>query len=1095
MENYSVVELVGEGSFGKVYKARRKGTGHVVAMKFILKKGKNDKELLNLRSEIEIMTKLNHDNIITLFEAFETQQEFVVVMEYAQGELFEILEDDKKLPEDVVQRIAKQLVQALHYLHSNRIMHRDMKPQNILIGQNGSVKLADFGFARSMSYNTMVLTSIKGTPLYMAPELVQEQPYNHCADLWSLGCILYELFYGKPPFYTNHLYKLINQIVNDPVKFEEPISPDFKSLLKGLLTKSFSARLNWPHLLNHPFVAIAEEDRKWQTPIKQHDVVMKERMERLECFRPHAQPNRVQNSTTGHTTHSPKLLHESPLNSKESELFSPSSIEQVSSSTNTNEVIEYFRGVVASAEKLTSSPAESAALLERIPHLGIIRFALKRLNDKQPVEIVPHAVRLIRTLVFPEKGTVFPFPSQHPQQETLNALQQRSELPPVDLLIRQQVAMELIEKPQEALNFIVREVMENRNDLREECVKIIYQCVRWGTGFGPVLTQLKTFSAFWASLIDSVTEKTVAEGSRFQSYAAIAFHTVSALVPHIKLSSPDQINAHKVSAFVSTGLSAVCYYDSSNGAGNVTALNSAAAAALLVAFVHREMKDTIVFEPDAVLMDGLCAVVEGVRGVADRMVVPRALGTSYGYADYGLLDGVAHMLSVVFSDPKSIVYRQSTNSATRSFLDSDPKGLLRMAIGLLRDSDPKVELSPSGVLAAIRCVQQALQYQQEKAQSMSFLMDCVEPSNGDNSGPISVIAVVCRQLRTNYLKQLRLWPECRGGGTMGVNAHLTIVIQILLATFQPAKHGSGADDATINAIQQILYKEGLMEMLISALDYTKVAFWGPPFTVITKLAMGSPLFAKAFVDGGGLHPERMKKVLDSKKASTGLVSDGLNLLSQLARLSNDFYPPIHSANMYDIFLELLRHRDSGIRGKMCNLLGNLCKHSPYFYEPLAKHGIIEGLVERCSDEDSTTQKFAAFAAGNAAFHSDILYELLRPSIPVIVKLLYSGDEKTRQNAAGAVSNFVRNGGSLTSALMKDNAVEALLRILKKDKVGLRKIALITIGSFCAYEECKARFLALGLEDAMKQLEQSGAFEAEPSIAKYVARIKQRIGAP
>ncbi len=99
------------------------------------------------------------------------------------GELFEILEDDQSLPEATVQSIAKQLVRALHYLHSNRVIHRDMKPQNILIGANGVVKLCDFGFARAMSCNTMVLTSIKGTPLYMAPELVQEQPYNHTVSI------------------------------------------------------------------------------------------------------------------------------------------------------------------------------------------------------------------------------------------------------------------------------------------------------------------------------------------------------------------------------------------------------------------------------------------------------------------------------------------------------------------------------------------------------------------------------------------------------------------------------------------------------------------------------------------------------------------------------------------------------------------------------------------------------------------------------------------------------------------------------------------------------------------------------------------------
>ena len=100
------------------------------------------------------------------------------------------------------------------------------------MGAGCSVKLCDFGFARAMSCNTMVLTSIKGTPLYMAPELVKEQPYNHTADLWSLGVILYELVVGQPPFYTNSIYSLIHHIVKDPVKFPDNISPTFKSFLK-----------------------------------------------------------------------------------------------------------------------------------------------------------------------------------------------------------------------------------------------------------------------------------------------------------------------------------------------------------------------------------------------------------------------------------------------------------------------------------------------------------------------------------------------------------------------------------------------------------------------------------------------------------------------------------------------------------------------------------------------------------------------------------------------------------------------------------------------------------------------------------------------
>ncbi|XP_020613754.1 serine/threonine-protein kinase 36-like isoform X3 [Orbicella faveolata] len=255
MERYHILQLIGEGSFGKVYKGRKKYSGQVVALKFIPKVGRSEKELKNLQREIDIMRNLEHENIIKLLDSFETPKEVCVVTEYAEGELFQVLEDDGSLPEQQVRKIACQLVKALYYLHSHRILHRDMKPQNILLGKGGVVKLCDFGFARAMSINTLVLTSIKGTPLYMSPELVQEKPYDHNSDLWSVGCILYELFVGTPPFYTNSIFQLVNLICRDTVKWPENMSPDFQSFLQGLLTKDPNKRLTWPYLLRHPFVA------------------------------------------------------------------------------------------------------------------------------------------------------------------------------------------------------------------------------------------------------------------------------------------------------------------------------------------------------------------------------------------------------------------------------------------------------------------------------------------------------------------------------------------------------------------------------------------------------------------------------------------------------------------------------------------------------------------------------------------------------------------------------------------------------------------------------------------------------------------------
>ncbi|XP_078122715.1 serine/threonine-protein kinase 36 [Sander vitreus] len=255
MNSYHVLELVGEGSFGRVYKGRKRFTGQVVALKFMPKVGRSEKELRSLKREIEIMRGLQHPNIVQLFDSFETDTEVVVVTEYAEGQLFQIIEDDGNLPESQVQEIACQLVSALYYLHSHRILHRDMKPQNILLGKSGVVKLCDFGFARAMSVSTLVLTSIKGTPLYMSPELVEEKPYDHTADLWSLGCILYELHTGAPPFYTNSIFHLVQLIVRDPVKWPDTMSDTCTSFLKGLLTKDPQKRLSWPDLLHHPFVA------------------------------------------------------------------------------------------------------------------------------------------------------------------------------------------------------------------------------------------------------------------------------------------------------------------------------------------------------------------------------------------------------------------------------------------------------------------------------------------------------------------------------------------------------------------------------------------------------------------------------------------------------------------------------------------------------------------------------------------------------------------------------------------------------------------------------------------------------------------------
>ncbi|XP_023248255.1 serine/threonine-protein kinase fused [Copidosoma floridanum] len=254
MENYEVLHDIGAGAFGQVFKAKRRVNGETVAYKVVRKTGRSPEELVSFRKECEIQRCLCHPNIVKMLDSFETESQIVVVSEYAEKSLDELLVEHRKLSEERAQVIACDLVSALYYLHSNRVLHRDLKPQNILLDAHGIAKLCDFGFACVMGKETDVLTSIKGTPLYMAPELIEEYPYDHNADLWSLGCIIYELVMGFPPFATASIVHLIHLIRHESIKWPDCISSSCQTFLQGLLQKDCSQRLTWPNLLKHPFV-------------------------------------------------------------------------------------------------------------------------------------------------------------------------------------------------------------------------------------------------------------------------------------------------------------------------------------------------------------------------------------------------------------------------------------------------------------------------------------------------------------------------------------------------------------------------------------------------------------------------------------------------------------------------------------------------------------------------------------------------------------------------------------------------------------------------------------------------------------------------
>ena len=203
MNKYHIYEEQAKGKYSVIFKARRKKKLEFVAIKRMDKSRKQ--KILN---EARVLQDIHHPNIIKFFEHMETKNHMWAVTEYCPGgDLLKLIEQDKSLPEHVVKGFALEIMAALGYIHSKGVVICDLKPASILINEYGNVKLGDFGSAHylvDLMHNER--EKKKGTPCYMAPELFQVGAvYSFASDLWALGCILYELAMGNPPFVSSSL--------------------------------------------------------------------------------------------------------------------------------------------------------------------------------------------------------------------------------------------------------------------------------------------------------------------------------------------------------------------------------------------------------------------------------------------------------------------------------------------------------------------------------------------------------------------------------------------------------------------------------------------------------------------------------------------------------------------------------------------------------------------------------------------------------------------------------------------------------------------------------------------------------------------------
>jgi len=260
-EHYSVENVVGTGTYSTVSRCTHKFSGEEFAVKVISKKLFQETKQ-SFENEISILKAVNHNNIIKLYEVYETPENIYMVMELIRGgELYTEISENGAISESKAYSIFIQLFEAVKHLHSKNIAHRDIKLENILIdSHHHRVKLSDFGLSKLLPSDEELMRTRCGTPCYVAPEILMGDTYTNAIDIWSLGVILYVMVFSTYPFNNTSMYSMYEAIIAGKLEFPTAISNDLQDLLKGLMKVNLKDRLTIDQIENHPWMKSQEEN-------------------------------------------------------------------------------------------------------------------------------------------------------------------------------------------------------------------------------------------------------------------------------------------------------------------------------------------------------------------------------------------------------------------------------------------------------------------------------------------------------------------------------------------------------------------------------------------------------------------------------------------------------------------------------------------------------------------------------------------------------------------------------------------------------------------------------------------------------------------
>eukprot|EP00211_Chloroparvula_japonica_P000883 CAMPEP_0119155154 /NCGR_PEP_ID=MMETSP1310-20130426/51600_1 /TAXON_ID=464262 /ORGANISM="Genus nov. species nov., Strain RCC2339" /LENGTH=1011 /DNA_ID=CAMNT_0007147741 /DNA_START=162 /DNA_END=3194 /DNA_ORIENTATION=+ len=254
IDDYCIEKQVGRGAFGIVYKAKSVKDGSLAAVKTLdLADKQLDKQAVV--AELAVLKDFDHQNIVSLHKCVRTKESLHIIMEFVEGgSLLSILKKFGHQPEEVCRDVMRQMLMGLAFLHSRRVVHRDIKCANILLQRGGVIKLSDFGIATSKPKED----DVTGSPYWMAPEIIELKGASWYSDIWSVGATIIELLTGEPPFFSLNRFSAMHAIVDEPSPvLKIPHTPHLRDFLARCFQKNPKQRPAAVQLLRHPWITTA----------------------------------------------------------------------------------------------------------------------------------------------------------------------------------------------------------------------------------------------------------------------------------------------------------------------------------------------------------------------------------------------------------------------------------------------------------------------------------------------------------------------------------------------------------------------------------------------------------------------------------------------------------------------------------------------------------------------------------------------------------------------------------------------------------------------------------------------------------------------